>query len=150
MVATTQATTSVATTQVSTKVPSQKLQDLTATTSTVKPAEQLLLDFKDPEENYKLICAEMGATPAVETTQVVNLGREVALDLIDELLANVVQNGKSVELIICNDAILKYLKTMKNNSLLCIETIKVLAGVEDQARPEQKIRFASVDIRCNK
>ena len=150
VVATTQATTSVAATQESTKVPSQKLQDLTATTSTVKPAEQLLLDFKDPEENFKLLCSEMGATPAVATTQFVNLGREVAMELLDQILDDVVRNDKSVELIVCNDAILKYLTTMKKNSLLCIDTIKVLAGVSDQAQARPKIRFASQDIRCNK
>ena len=88
------------------------------------------------------------ATTSVATTQFDKPGHEIVMELLDQILDDVVRNDKSVELIVCNDAILKYLTTMKKNSLLCIDTIKVLAGVSGQARP--KIRFPSQDIRCNK
>ena len=84
-VATTQATTSEATTQVSTLAgkPSQQLQDLTA--------EELLLDFHDPEENFKLVCSEMGVgvpqtTPSVATTQIDKVGREIATEPLDKIM----------------------------------------------------------------
>ena len=87
------------------------------------------------------LCQKFLSSFLSTTTQFDKLGRKIVMELLDKILDDVVRN-KSVELLVCNDAILKYLKTMKKNSLLCLETIKVLAGVADQARPE--IRFTSV------